>query len=88
MTHPSITAPNRTALLTLDLQPCIFALASVPDAVKDKAVKAVEGAREKGIQIIHVGLAFSDGYPELRTIVTGEASEAKPQEGRVEWELW
>lgn len=41
-----------------------------------------------GMQVIHVGLGFSDGCPELEGIVEGEGKEAKAVEGRKEWELW
>ena len=88
MASSSITSPSKTALLTLDLQPCIFALASVPDHILANTTRCVEFARKNSVQVIHVGLAFSDGYPELDGIVEGEGKDAKAREGRVEWELW
>ena len=88
MASSSITSPSKTAFLTLDLQPCIFALAAVPDYVLANAVKSVEFARRKGTQVIHIGIAFSEGYPELDGIVEGGGKEAKAREGRNEWQLW
>ncbi|MBF0548313.1 MAG: cysteine hydrolase [Candidatus Riflebacteria bacterium] len=60
--------PKKTALLSLDLQKGI--LASVPDsdAIIQNASKAVEFARKKQFQIIHVGLGFSEGHPEIPDI--------------------
>jgi nicotinamidase-related amidase len=57
--------PNRTALLTLDFQKGIFGFVPGAEAIVPNAAKAVEFARRKQFLIIHVGLGFSAGHPEL-----------------------
>jgi nicotinamidase-related amidase len=57
--------PKKTALLTLDFQKGIFGFAPGAEAVVANASKAVEFARKKQFQIIHVGLGFSAGHPEI-----------------------
>jgi nicotinamidase-related amidase len=57
--------PKKTALLTLDLQNGIFGFAPAAEAVIPNAARAVEFARKKQFQIIHVGLGFSEGHPEI-----------------------
>jgi nicotinamidase-related amidase len=57
--------PKKTALLTLDFQKGILGFAPAADAIVPNAAKAVEFARKKQFQIIHVGLGFSAGHPEL-----------------------
>jgi nicotinamidase-related amidase len=57
--------PKKTALLTLDFQKGIFGFVPGAEAVIASASKAVEYARKKQFQIIHVGLGFSAGHPEI-----------------------
>ncbi len=57
--------PEKTALLTLDFQKGIFGFVPGADAIIPNAFKAVEFARKKKFQIIHVGLGFSEGHPEI-----------------------
>jgi nicotinamidase-related amidase len=57
--------PKKTALLTLDLQKGIMGLAPGTEAVIPNAAKAVEFARKKQYLLIHVGLGFSEGHPEI-----------------------
>jgi len=57
--------PKKTALLTLDLQKGIFEMAPEAAIVLAPAAKAVEFARQKGFLLIHIGLGFSKGYPEI-----------------------
>src|SRR5580704_316237 len=57
--------PNKTAFLTLDLQKGIFGLLSDSERVMPFAVKAVGFARQNQFRIIHVGLGFSKGHPEI-----------------------
>ncbi len=52
-------------MLTLDFQKDIFGFVPGSDAIIPKASKAVEFARKKQFQIIHVGLGFSEGHPEV-----------------------
>jgi nicotinamidase-related amidase len=57
--------PKKTALLTLDFQKGIFGLVPGAEAIVPQAAKAVEFARQQPFQIIHVGLGFSEGHPEI-----------------------
>jgi nicotinamidase-related amidase len=57
--------PRKTALLTLDFQKGILGFVPGADAIIPNASKAVEFARKKPFQIIHVGLGFSEGHPEI-----------------------
>jgi nicotinamidase-related amidase len=57
--------PKKTALLTLDFQKGIFGLAPGAEAIVPHASKAVEFGRKKQFLIIHVGLGFSEGHPEI-----------------------
>ena len=57
--------PTKTALLTLDFQKGIFGFVPSADAIIPNASKAVAFARRKQFQIIHVGLGFSEGHPEI-----------------------
>ncbi|MFI5231727.1 MAG: cysteine hydrolase family protein [Gemmatimonadales bacterium] len=57
--------PATTALLTLDFQQGIFGFVSGADAVIPAAARAVEFARKQKYQLIHVGLGFADGHPEI-----------------------
>ena len=56
---------GKTALLTLDLQKGIFGFAASSEAVVPFAAKAVEAARKKQIPILHIGLGFEPGHPEI-----------------------
>jgi nicotinamidase-related amidase len=60
--------PKKTALLTLDCQKGIFGFVPGAEAIIPNASKAVEFARKKQFHIIHVGLGFSEGYPEIPDI--------------------
>ncbi len=55
----------KTAFLTLDLQVGIFSRIPGADAILAKAADAAEAARRAGFLIIHVGLGFNEGYPEI-----------------------
>jgi nicotinamidase-related amidase len=57
--------PKKTALLTLDLQKGILGFVPGAGAIIPYAIKAVDFARKKQFQVIHVGLAFSAGHPEI-----------------------
>ena len=57
--------PKKTALLPLDCQMGIFGLVTGAEAVIPAAARAVEFARKNSFLIIHVGLGFSEGYPEI-----------------------
>jgi nicotinamidase-related amidase len=57
--------PKKTALLTLDFQKGILGFVAAAEAVVPAAAKAVEFARKQQFHIIHVGLGFSAGHPEI-----------------------
>ncbi|MGB7752904.1 MAG: cysteine hydrolase [Candidatus Acidiferrales bacterium] len=57
--------PPKTAFLTLDLQKGVFGLVPDSERVMSVAAKAVAFARENQFRIIHVGLGFSEGHPEI-----------------------
>ena len=56
---------KKTAMLTLDIQKGIFGFVPAADSVVPNASKAVEFARQKQFHVIHVGLGFSAGHPEI-----------------------
>lgn len=62
--------PSKTALLTLDLQQGILSMADGYDSVIPNASKLVELARTKQYLLIHVGLGFSEGHPEVSAVDT------------------
>src|ERR1700693_508844 len=57
--------PKTTALLTLDFQKGVFGFVPGAEAIVPNAAKAVAFGRKKQFQIIHVGLGFSEGHPEI-----------------------
>lgn len=62
--------PKKTALLTLDLQNGILGFAPDAETVVPKAAQAVGIARRRGFLVIHVGLGFSEGHPEIADLET------------------
>lgn len=59
--------PAKTALLTLDLQKGIFDFNPAAETILPNAAKAAEIARKNQFSIIHVGLGFEPGHPEIGT---------------------
>jgi nicotinamidase-related amidase len=57
--------PKKTALLTLDVQNGILGFVPAADTIIPNAAKAVDFARKQQFLIIHVGLGFAPGHPEL-----------------------
>src|ERR1700733_4888949 len=57
--------PQKTALLTLDLQKEVFGFLPGSERVMSVAAKAVAFARQNQFRIIHVGVGFSEGHPEI-----------------------
>jgi nicotinamidase-related amidase len=57
--------PSKTAVLTLDLQTGIFAAGAGYESVIPNASRIVDFARKKNYRVIHVGLGFSEGHPEI-----------------------
>jgi nicotinamidase-related amidase len=60
-----ILDPKQTAFLTLDFQSGILGRFPGVEGVVAKAAQAVEFARKRGFPVIHVGLGFSEGHPEI-----------------------
>ncbi len=56
---------KKTAFLTLDFQKGILANFPNVDSAVSMAAKALEFARKNHFLVIHVGLGFSEGHPEL-----------------------
>jgi nicotinamidase-related amidase len=57
--------PKKTALLTLDFQKGIFESVPSSECIVPEASEAVDCARKCEFQLIHVGLGFSEGHPEV-----------------------
>jgi nicotinamidase-related amidase len=57
--------PKKAALLTLDFQKGIFGFVPGAESIVASATRAVDFARKQQYLIIHVGLGFSPGHPEL-----------------------
>ncbi len=57
--------PTKTALLTLDIQKGILGFVPGAEVIIPQAAKALDFARQKRFLIIHVGLGFSPGHPEI-----------------------
>ena len=62
--------PKTTALLSLDFQNGIFGFIPDAESVIPHAAKAVEFARQQSFHIIHVGLGFSAGHPEIADVAS------------------
>lgn len=60
--------PRKSALLSLGFQNGIFAFVSGSEAAVPNAAKAVAWARARGYLLIHVGLGFEPGRPEVSTV--------------------
>jgi nicotinamidase-related amidase len=57
--------PQKTAVLALDYQQGILGMVTGSEAVVGTASKVIETARKKKFKIIHVGLGFDQGHPEI-----------------------
>lgn len=57
--------PKTSALLTLDCQKGILEFVPDCERVFKTAARVVEAARARGIPVIHVGIGFRPGYPEV-----------------------
>ncbi len=56
---------KKTAVLTLDIQEGILGFVPGAAACLPNAAKAVETARNGGYLLMHVGIGFEPGYPEV-----------------------
>ncbi|NNN04301.1 MAG: cysteine hydrolase [Elusimicrobia bacterium] len=57
--------PRKTAVLGLDLQQGIFGFVPGAAACVPAAARAFDAARKAGARVLHVGLGFEPGYPEI-----------------------
>lgn len=62
--------PKTTAFLTLDFQTTIFGMYPAAEAAVAPATAATAFARKHGFPLIHVGVGFLPGYPELADVDT------------------
>jgi nicotinamidase-related amidase len=83
-----VVAPERTALLLLDLhRSTIERFAEFDPALKDTARRAIDAAHAAGVQVIFVVGRFRPGYPEISprneqlSRLLAEGYIAKAQEG-------
>jgi nicotinamidase-related amidase len=60
--------PKKTALLTLDVQQGIFGFVAGADRIVPAAAKAAEAARKHKFLLIHVGIGFEPGHPEIGNV--------------------
>jgi nicotinamidase-related amidase len=57
--------PKKTAMLTLDFQQGILGMVTGATTVVSQAARAAEFARQQKYRLIHVGVGFSEGHPEI-----------------------
>lgn len=57
--------PKKTAVLSLDVQEGILDFAPGVEAILPTAALVMEAARKGGFFIMHVGIGFEPGYPEI-----------------------
>jgi nicotinamidase-related amidase len=58
-------SPKETAVVTLDFQKGLLNCVPSAEKVVPNAVRVVEAARKNNVRVIHVGLGFSEGHPEI-----------------------
>ncbi len=57
--------PHKTAVLSLDIQEGIFGFIPPATDILPNAALVMETARKGGFFILHVGIGFEPGYPEI-----------------------
>jgi nicotinamidase-related amidase len=57
--------PKKTAILPMDCQKGIVAFVPQSEQIFKAAGRLVAAARERGFPILHVGIGFRPGYPEV-----------------------
>ncbi|HEX4048752.1 MAG TPA: isochorismatase family cysteine hydrolase [Elusimicrobiota bacterium] len=57
--------PLKTAVLALDMQEGILGFVPGAEAAVPAAARALEAARKAGALVVHVGLGFEPGWPEI-----------------------
>jgi nicotinamidase-related amidase len=56
---------SKTALLTLDVQKGVLGFVPGAEKILSNCVKVVEAARKNQFTVLHVGIGFEPGYPEV-----------------------
>lgn len=56
---------SKTALLTLDVQKGVLSFVPGAEAILPNCARALEAARKNKFLILHVGIGFEPGYPEV-----------------------
>src|SRR5579862_3720067 len=54
-----------TAILSLDIQQGLFQLVPASESILARAIQDAEFGRTQSMPILHVGLGFEPGYPEI-----------------------
>jgi len=57
--------PSKTALLTLDMQRGVLGFVPGAEVILPNAAKVTETARKNKFLVLHVGVGFEPGYPEV-----------------------
>jgi nicotinamidase-related amidase len=57
--------PRKTAVLSLDVQEPVMAFVAGAEAILPDAARVVDASRAAGLLVMHVGLGFEPGYPEI-----------------------
>jgi nicotinamidase-related amidase len=55
----------KTALLTMDIQKGVLTFIPGAEKILPNAIRAVEAARQNKFLVLHVGIGFEQGYPEV-----------------------
>jgi nicotinamidase-related amidase len=58
-------SPKTAAVLSLDIQNGILEFVAGAEKILPAAAKVLNAARAKGIPVLHVGLGYRPGYPEI-----------------------
>jgi len=57
--------PKKTAVLSLDIQQGVLGFAPGAESAIPNAAQVVESSRQAGLLLLHVGVGFKPGYPEV-----------------------
>jgi nicotinamidase-related amidase len=57
--------PAKTVLLTMDIQKGVLTFIPGAERILPNAIRAVEAARKNQFLVLHVGIGFEQGYPEV-----------------------
>jgi hypothetical protein len=62
---PLTLDPHKSALLVMDFQQVVVANFSKDESLLPRAAGVLRAARDAGVRVIHVGVGFRPGYPEV-----------------------